>query len=91
MRCAILRKHEPGVCAHLRALRKAATRGERHRRRATPARASSARPGRTARPPGNVPEVPQVISSRKQILRILWHPSARNRRRRWRRLRARSL
>jgi hypothetical protein len=58
----------------MRALREAATRGDATGAR-NAVRASSTRPRRTGRPPGNVPEVPQVLSSRKQILRILWHPS----------------
>ena len=69
----------------MRALRKAATHGadatappNSAARARNAVRAPSTRPGRTGRPPGNVPEVPQVLSSGEQILWILRHPSARN-------------
>ncbi len=73
----ILRKHEPGVCVHVRALRKATKRGIVTRARSA-LRAQSTRPGGAGRPPGNVPEVPQILSAGKQILRILWYPSTGN-------------
>jgi hypothetical protein len=61
----------------MRALRKTTTR-HRDDTGTHAAGASCTRPGPTGRSPSNVPEVSQVLSSRKQILWILWHPSTNN-------------
>ena len=73
MRCASCGRMNPGtasVCAGC---------GEPQHAGAAPPRiaahTSSTRPRRIGRRPGNVPEVPQVLSHGKQILRILWNPS----------------
>lgn len=69
-----MRKHEPGFCAQVRALRKAPGRSSGRGSGAAWARPAGRR--RTAHPAGNVSKVPQVISPRQQILRILRYPVA---------------
>ena len=74
MRCASCGSMNPATALRMRAVRRAATRGSAAGPRIA-AHTSSTRPRRTGRRPGNVPEVPQVLSHGKQILRILWNPS----------------
>ncbi len=73
----IVRKHESGYCAYLRTLRETAARGNATCVRDA-LRATSSRPAGINRCPSNVPEVPEILSARKQVLRILRHPSTGN-------------
>jgi hypothetical protein len=66
----LLWEYESGVLADVRALRKTVT------RRGDVRGASSTPPGRAGCPAGNVPEVPQIVPRRKQVLRVLRHTFA---------------
>ena len=66
----LLWEYESGVLADVRALRKTVT------RRGDVRGAGSTPPGRAGCPAGNVPEVPQIVSRRKQVLRVLRHTFA---------------
>jgi hypothetical protein len=66
----LLREYESGVSADVRALRKTTP------RRGAVRSAGSTPPGCAGCPAGNVPEVPQIVPRREQVLRLLRHTFA---------------